>query len=63
MSNKVDALLEKALDTRLFECVDAHWIRGNSRLVLILGDNATGKSFFRRVVSALSHRDQVEALP
>lgn len=39
-----------------------HRVDGETPLVLVLGDNAAGKSFFRRVVQAVSSKNKVECI-
>jgi hypothetical protein len=38
------------------------WRPGRGKLVLVLGSNAGGKSFFRRLVKAVTHKSQIECL-
>jgi hypothetical protein len=40
--------------------INAHWRPGQGNLVLVLGDNASGKSFFRRIVGAVCREIKVE---
>lgn len=53
-------LLKRVFDTRFFdpkeECgpaIEYFWHPGESPLVIVVGDNASGKSFFRRIVSSV----------
>lgn len=40
-----------------------HWVRGRGNFAVCLGENASGKSFFRRIVTAIAHEAKVEAMP
>lgn len=40
--------------------IQHHWVRGRGPLVVVVGDNATGKSFLRRMVRALCDGRKVE---
>jgi hypothetical protein len=66
---KLNALIDKALHTVLFAESDdegpilqAKHLPGKSKLVLVLGDNATGKSVFRNVITALGRKSDVEVM-
>lgn len=62
----VKALMEHMLETLAYfhpvaeldgkVPIPAIYVPGRSRLVLVLGDNAGGKSFFRRLVNLVTHR-------
>jgi len=39
-----------------------HWVRGNSNLVVITGDNASGKSFARRIITQLCRETEIEPM-
>lgn len=39
------------------------WTPAKSNFVVVVGENASGKSFLRRVLSALAHRAEVESIP
>ena len=43
--------------------IDCHWTRGDGNFVLCLGENASGKSFFRRLVTLVCRKANVEAIP
>ena len=43
--------------------IDHHWVRGRGNFVVCLGENASGKSFFRRIVTVICREAQVEAMP
>lgn len=64
-------LLEKVLSLGYFhphEAIDgqvaipAVWVKGTSPLILVLGENAGGKSFFRRLVQGMLARDFKEEI-
>ena len=55
-------MLARVFDTRYFEpdkAIDGQtaipyvWVKGKSKLILVLGENAGGKSFFRRMVQCV----------
>lgn len=60
----IRALLDWIFELRYFHpekdgeapAMPSFYSPGNSRLVLVLGDNASGKSFFRRLVSAVTNK-------
>lgn len=63
------ALLDKALSLAFFRpfrghgvAIPTHRVDRNSRLVVCVGDNASGKSVFRRIVSQLCQRDKIEPI-
>lgn len=41
------------------------WVEGSDPLIVVLGDNASGKSFFRRILSAISAgaEQKIEVMP
>lgn len=43
--------------------IEHHWVRGRGNFVVCLGENASGKSFFRRLVTAICREAKVEAMP
>lgn len=57
--DKTDAaeLIQLSLETKFFRPragpLFAKWVRGDFNLVQIVGDNATGKSFYRRIIQAI----------
>lgn len=63
-------LLEEAFDLAYFHADEGEtepaipylWVPGTSKLVVVVGENASGKSFLRRIVSGLSQRAEVECL-
>lgn len=40
--------------------ITAHWRPGQGNLVVVLGDNASGKSFFRRIVGCMCREVDIE---
>lgn len=66
----VSGLLEHVFDLAYFEPnakgvtpIEHHWVRGRGNFVVCLGENASGKSFFRRIVTAICREAKVEAIP
>ncbi|APU88957.1 hypothetical protein Rctr197k_160 [Virus Rctr197k] len=61
-----ESLIKSAFKTKFFRPragpLFAGWTRGRSNLVVIVGDNATGKSFYRRMVQVLCHKAKVECV-
>lgn len=62
-------LLDVALALEYFKVIDGkppaipyHRIAGKGRLVVLVGDNASGKSFVRRMVCTIARRNSVEAI-
>lgn len=61
-------LLDAALDLEYFNPQEGEaaipYVRGHGRcpIVVVVGDNAGGKSFFRRVIQALCSRHKVECM-
>lgn len=61
----LDDLVGRVLGTDYFvgskrnpAAIPAHWVPGQSRLAVVVGPNASGKSFFRRVVqSVCAHQE------
>ncbi len=50
---KTDSIIKWCIERELTALLDVHWIPSkNAPLCLLIGDNATGKSLFRRVASA-----------
>ncbi len=43
--------------------IEHHWVHGGGNFVVCLGENASGKSFFRRLVCAIAREAKVEAMP
>ena len=43
--------------------IPAQWVKGTGNFVVVLGENASGKSFLRRIVSALARKAEVEVMP
>lgn len=63
----LDDLLKQAFNTAYFDpeggpALSHYHVPGASRLAVIVGDNASGKSFFRRLIEALCSRSKVEAI-
>lgn len=65
-------LLEHTFSLRYFSpddeiggkvAIPHHWVRGRGNFAVALGENASGKSFFRRIVTALCRESKVEAMP
>lgn len=64
-------LLEAAFDLAYFHAdegedepaIPSHWVRGTSPLVIVVGENASGKSFLRRIIRGLCKRNDVECIP
>lgn len=71
MTHTTASLVEDSLDYEYF-CpqeedggvtpIPVTSIPGEGLLVLAVGDNASGKSFYRRVVQALCHREKIECI-
>lgn len=69
-SNAVD-LVQIALDLDYFQEINGHvtipayWREGEGPLCLVTGDNASGKSFFRRIIGAVcaQAKEKVEYIP
>ncbi len=61
----ITTLIEWTLERRLINegllCV--RYAAGQGPLCLVLGDNATGKSFVRRIISVAAKEHKVEAIP
>jgi hypothetical protein len=60
-------LIEHTLRTAVFSGastppITCTWRRGRGNFVLVIGDNASGKSFFRRVATVLSREASVEPI-
>ena len=43
--------------------IQHHWVSGRGNFVVCLGENASGKSFFRRITTALCREAKVEMMP
>lgn len=63
-------LLNRVLDLAYFHAdedgdlaIPFHRVDGKGRLVVIVGDNASGKSFFRRLVQLMCKKAEVECIP
>ncbi len=66
----VDELLPHVFDLDYFHPndkgvtpIEHHWVRGRNNFAVCLGENASGKSFFRRIVTAICREAKVEAMP
>lgn len=66
----VEGLLGHVFDLKYFAPnekgetpIEHHWVRGTGNFVVCLGENASGKSFFRRLVTAVCREAKVEAMP
>lgn len=62
-------LLDRALDLAYFHededgdvAIPFHRVNGRGRLILVVGDNASGKSFFRRIVQLLCKKSDIECM-
>jgi len=66
----VTQLLEEVFDLAYFHAEDGEaepaiphmWVPGSSKLVVVVGENASGKSFLRRIVAGLSRRAETECI-
>ena len=64
----VNELLELVLGHAVFQAdegeppIVSRWEKGKGKLVLVIGDNASGKSFFRRVVRAYCGKNDIECM-
>ena len=63
------SMIERALDTRFFHpeggqpaVIPFHFVPGSDPLLVVLGPNAGGKSFFRRVLMTICQEQQTEAI-
>jgi hypothetical protein len=66
----VSELLTHAFDLKYFHpndkgevAIQHHWVPGRGNFVVCLGENASGKSFFRRIVTSLCREAKIEAMP
>lgn len=66
---KLKSLVQQCLDTDYFKPneegvtpIPFVHVPGNSRLVVVVGDNASGKSFFRRIFEAVCVRDEIDCI-
>ncbi len=64
------SLVEEALTLDYFDgdlpegaAIPAYFLPGQGNLVVVVGENASGKSFFRRVVSSICRVSKIEAMP
>lgn len=63
-------LLDKALALTYFHpdkedgqtAIPFHRSNGRSKLIVVVGDNASGKSFFRRIIQLLCQKNKVECI-
>lgn len=39
------------------------WVPGKGKLVVVTGENAGGKSFYRRILTAVAHKNKIESIP
>lgn len=57
-------LIQRAVELRYFSekspAIPYHWVRGSNPLIVIVGDNAGGKSFVRRIFNALCQKNHIE---
>ena len=65
-AHNITDILDRVFDTNFFSphpaiegktAIPYIWDKGTSRLVLVQGENAGGKSFFRRIVRVVTHKD------
>jgi hypothetical protein len=68
--NDAEGLINESLTLDYFSPNDdgvtpipAHWVPGKGKLVVVVGENASGKSFFRRIVSGVCKSTGVECMP
>ena len=66
MSKKLTSLIEEVLDSSFFSpeegLIPVLHEPGDSRLLVVTGENASGKSFFARVFEAYSRKDNIECM-
>ena len=60
-------LLNHVLDLGYFcgdePAIPYHRVDGKGRLVVVVGDNASGKSFCRRIIQAMCQKNKIECIP
>ncbi len=62
-------LLDRIFDLAYFHEEDGavaipyHRVDGRNRLIVIVGENASGKSFFRRIVQSVCRKNKIECIP
>lgn len=62
-ADSVEHFIADALKSDFFETVlEAHWEKGESNLILVTGENATGKSFLRRIFTACLKKNDIESI-
>jgi len=66
----IEALLDYVFELDYFHpnakgeiAIPHAWVRGRGNFAVCLGENASGKSFFRRIVTAIAREAKVEAIP